>query len=90
MEYVGVDLKAHWKAIALGLGLKSEIAGIQQNHQGAVDASQDCMMDVFTLWEDTMASEYSWKHLAEVLCSKRVKKSGHLTYLYGELSKIKK
>ena len=91
MNYVGVDLQAQWTAIALELGLKkSAIAAIQENHRGAVNAAKKCMMDVFTEWEKTMVSEYSWKHLAEVLCSNNVEERSHLTYLYEELSKKKK
>ena len=85
MEYVGSDLKAKWEAIAVGLGI--EQPQINGNHQGAPDASHDCMRDVFDEWKRTMVSEYSWKKLAAVLYSNAVGEKDRLTDLYTKLSK---
>ena len=88
MEYVGVDLKAKWEAVALGLGMEQpQINAIKKNHHGAPDAAQDCMQDVFDEWRRTMVSEYSWKKLAAVLYSNAVGEKDRLTDLYTKLSK---
>ena len=72
MSIVGVDVQAYWDKVGLELGLQpSALESIEKCH------GQDlykCMTKVFTVWHDSQTSEYSWKKLAEVLCSRTVNK----------------
>ena len=87
LDYVGVEVLVHWKQIGLGLGLKSpELDAINDKNRGAVDPGLNCITEVFTRWHDGMTSEYSWKNLAEVLCSPRVKQKHLLAGTHAKLS----
>ena len=46
---------------------------------------QDCIRRVFTKWHDGETCEYSWKKLAEVLCSATVNKQGLLPDIHAKL-----
>ena len=87
MEFVGVDLQALWEAIGGNLGLTaSQLTTIEAN-AGHVNRTMDCMRQVFVRWHDGMISEYSWKHLAEVLCTKAVNQPRQLSVMYDGLSR---
>ena len=86
LEVVGVDVQVQWRQIGLGLGVKTpELDAIQQTHRGAVDPELDCITQVFTRWHDGVTSEYSWRKLAEVLCSPLVKKEVLLKDMHSKL-----
>ena len=88
MNIVGVALQAKWDKIALELKITAEeISAIQVNHHGKPDFAQDCMMDTFQKWRNTMTSPYTWHNLAAVLCSVQVNRKDHLEHMYLELSK---
>ena len=73
VEIVGVTVQSKWRAVGLRLGLdEPQLDTIQQSHQGSVNSVQDCMTSVFTKWCEGNTSEYSWRKLAEVLCSQTV------------------
>ena len=73
VEIVGVTVQSKWRAVGLRLGLdEPQLDTIQQTHQGSVNSVQDCMTDVFAKWYEGNTSEYSWRNLAEVLCSQMV------------------
>ena len=85
MEVVGAQVAALWRAIGCGLGLKNnQLDVIEQSFKGPT-AVQDCMRQVFSRWHDGETSEYSWKKLAEVLCSDPVGKQGLLPDIHTQL-----
>lgn len=87
LNLVGVDVQVHWRQIGLGLGLKPpELDAIQQKHRGAVNSELDCITEVFSKWHDGKTSEYSWKKLAEVLCSPLVNQKHLLAGTHAKLS----
>ena len=87
MEIVGVDVQTKWRAIGLGLGLnKRQLDIIQQSHRGSVNSEQDCMTDVFHQWCEGNTSKYSWKKLAEVLCSQAVNMPNILPVIHAKLN----
>ena len=68
MELVGVKVQVNWESVGLGLGLEqSTLNTIRVHYSG----SYSCMNRVFDKWCNS-SSEYTWKRLAEVLCSRRV------------------
>ena len=72
MSVVGVDVQADWYNVGLELGLEpSTLESINRSYSH--DLSM-CMTRVFTAWHVSQSSEYSWKKLANVLCSKTVNK----------------
>ena len=72
MSAVGVDVQADWDKVGLELGLEpSTLESINRSY--SQDLSR-CMIQVFTVWHQSQTSEYSWKKLAEVLCSRIVNK----------------
>ena len=86
MEVVGVDCKAIWRDIGEGLGIdKNALDAIQVNASRELDLPQACMRMVFTRWHDGMTSEYSWRKLAKVLCSRMVNRKGHLETMHTQL-----
>ena len=87
MEFVGVDLQAFWEAIGGNLGLTTPQLTTIKANAGPVNTSMDCMRQVFVKWHDGMTSKYSWKHLAEVMCTKTVDQPGQLRVMYDGLSK---
>ena len=76
MEAVGVDVQAEWENVGLGLGLEQSSLDTIRSDCGR-DASR-CMRNVFTQWKNSECSEYSWRKLAEVLCSRTLNKAGLL------------
>ena len=86
MEVVGAQVMNEWRAIGCGLGVeKNQLDAIYQSFRGTTTAALDCMMEVFSKWHDGGASEYSWKKLAEVLCSDPVGKQGLLPDIHTKL-----
>ena len=86
MEVVGVDVQVDWEDVGLGLGLGStELKAIKTNCSGK---TKSCMADVFTQWHDGGTSEYSWKKLAEVLCSRTVDKPGLLPDMLERIKRL--
>ena len=72
MSVVGVDVQADWYNVGLELGLEpSALESINRSYSH--DLSR-CMTRVFTVWHESQSSEYSWKKLAEALCSRTVNK----------------
>ena len=76
MEAVGVDVQAEWENVGLGLGLEQSTLDTIRSDCGR-DASR-CMRNVFTQWKNSVSSEYSWRNLAVVLCSRTLNKAGLL------------
>ena len=72
MNVVGVDVEADWDKVGLELGLESSTLD-SINRSYSQDLSR-CMRRVFIVWHESQSSEYSWKKLAEVLCSRTVNK----------------
>ena len=86
MEFVGVDVQANWEDVGLGLGLDdAALSAIESNSNGK---TKTCMRKVFTQWHDGNTSEYSWKTLAEVLCSKIVNKPRLLPDILNNIKKL--
>ena len=84
MNIVGVDVQVCWRDIGLGLGIaEPELNAIEVDF----DSSQLRIRRVFTGWENGATSEFSWKTLAEVLCSPLVKKQGLLADIHAKLRK---
>lgn len=82
MNIVGVDVQIQWRDIGLGLGItESELSAIGIDF----DSSKKRISRVFTDWENGATSEYSWKMLAEVLCTPLVKKQGLLADIHARL-----
>ena len=73
MELVGVKVQVDWEKVGLGLGLEqSTLNTIRVN----CSDSYSCMSRVFEKWYNSSSSEYTWKKLAEVLCSTTVNRQG--------------
>ena len=88
MNIVGVKVAFLWNSIGLGLGFKAwELKGIQAAKSHDIDPPQACMMEVFSKWKTGCKSEYSWKHLAEVLVTDAVNMKDLLNDMYKELKK---
>ena len=88
MNIVGVKVAFLWNAIGLRLGFKDwELKGIQAAKSHEIDSPKACMMEVFSQWKSGLKSEYSWKHLAEVLVTDAVNMKGLLNDMYKELKK---
>jgi len=88
MNYVGADCQALWRAIGLQLKLKNaDLDTIQSETAGQPNAAMTSMSKVFDQWHNTDTCEYSWKKLAEVLCSRAVNKPLQLKKMYTELIK---
>lgn len=84
---MGVDVQTEWRSIGLGLELKQpELNAIQMANRGSLHPDLDCITQVFTRWHDGATSEYSWKKLAEVLCSRVVGREGLLEDMHAKLS----
>ena len=89
MSIVGAEVRAKWRAIGLGLGVKEhDLDAIQENNKGGIDPAMSSMMQVFQKWRDGMTSEYSWKKLAEVLCSPLVDGRRILEEMHTKLTKM--
>ena len=87
LDFVGVNVLVHWRQIGLGLGVKPpDLDAIQQKNRGAVNPDLECITEMFTKWHDGVTSEYSWKNLAEVLCSPRVNQKHLLAGTHAKLS----
>ena len=69
---VGVDVQADWYNVGLELGL--EPSALESIKKGYSHDLSSCMTRVFIVWHESQSSEYSWKKLAEVLCSREVNK----------------
>ena len=88
MNIVGVKVAFLWNAIGLRLGFKDwELIGIEAAKSHEINPPQACMMEVFSQWKTGCKSEYSWKHLAEILVTDSVKMKGLLNDMYKELKK---
>ena len=73
--------------MGIGLGLPvEELGAIQMDHKGDPDQAFLCITEVFSQWRARATSEYSWKHLAEVLSSRTVNKQGLLPEIHSRLS----
>ena len=72
MSVVGVDVKADWDKVGLELGL--ETSTLKSINRSCSHDLSSCMTQVFIVWHESQSSEYSWKKLAEVLCSRTVNK----------------
>ena len=81
MELVGVKVQADWEKVGLGLGLEQSTLNTVR-----VDCSDSysCMSRVFDKWCNS-SSEYTWKKLAEVLCSRTVNRQGLLPDLLNSI-----
>ena len=78
-----MDLRAQWKDIGTKLGVpQSDLEAYEEDLRGN---SQRCITKVFNTWHDGMTSEYSWRNLAEAMCSPLVNKQGLLPALYDKL-----
>ena len=78
--------QSKWREIGLGLGLDNyKLNSIQESHKGGVNPVQCCMTEVFDTWCTGRTCEYSWKKLAEVLCSQSVNMSGILPDIRAKL-----
>ena len=81
---IGTKVQAQWEGLGIGLGLdKSKLDAIEK------DSKSDtfkCMTEVFEMWSRQEDNEYSWKKLAEVLCSEIEKQQRLLPFMYKELS----
>ena len=88
MNFVGADCKASWHEIGEQLKIaKGDLAAIRLQTAGRPRAALDSMSSVFTQWHDGMTCEYSWKKLAEVLCSDAVDMRSQLPKMYTKLTK---
>ena len=88
MNYVGAGCQALWRAIGLQLKLKTaDLDTIQSETAGQPDAAMTSMSKVFDRWHNGETCEYSWKKLAEVLCSPAVNRPLQLKKMYTELRK---
>jgi hypothetical protein len=86
VEIVGVAAQSKWRGIGLGLDLDNyKLDAMQESHKGSVNPVQHCMTGVFDTWCTGRACEYSWKKLAEVLCSQSVNMSGILPDMRAKL-----
>ena len=89
LEVVGVDLQARWRIVGLTLGLnQSTLDAIQQTYRGSVDSELECMTRVFSTWHDGATSEYSWKKLAEAMCSPLLNKQGLLQEMHERVTRL--
>ena len=83
MEYVGEDLQPEWERVGVGLGVNQpRLDAIRSNFND----SSTRLSHVFTLWHDSQTTEYSWRRLAEVLCSRTVNRPRLLSQMYQRLS----
>ena len=88
MNYVGADCQASWRAIGLQLKVKNaDLDAIQLEIAGQPNAAKTNMSKVFDQWHNGETCEYSWKKLAEVLCSPAVNRPLQLNKMYTELTK---
>ena len=88
INFVGADCQAFWMAIGQLLEIKQgHLQAIQLQRAGQPSAALSSITAVFIQWRDGMTSEYSWKKLAEVLCSPAVNKPLQLQKMYTELIK---
>lgn len=88
MNLVGADCRAHWKQIGEQLKIKEgDLAAIQLQAAGMPNAAMQSMSNVFTSWHNGMTCDYSWKKIAEVLCSDEVNMPKQLQKMYSELTK---
>ena len=84
LEMVGMDLRAQWKDVGTKLGLPQfDLEAFDEDLRGN---SQRCITKVFNTWHDGLTSEYSWKTLAEAMCSPIVNREGLLQPLYDKLN----
>ena len=74
MELVGVKVQVDWEKVGLGLGL--EQSSLNTIRVDCFD-SYSCMSRVFDKWHNS-SSGYTWKKLAQVLCSRTVNRQGLL------------
>ena len=64
-----MELIAKWREVGQALGFEDhDLDAIDENKRGNV---QRCMTQVFQTWydRDGNTSDYSWKKLAEAICS---------------------
>ena len=86
MNVIGVDVQADWENVGLGLGLEPvTLKTVSKDCSGDVSS---CMRRVFTEWCDSRTSEYSWRKVAEVLCSRSVNKPGLLSDMLERIKKL--
>ena len=76
MELVGVKVQVDWEKVGLGLGLDQST--VLNTIRVDCSDSYSCMSRVFDKWYNSSSSEYTWKKLAEVLCSTTVNRQGLL------------
>ena len=80
-----MDLRAQWKDVGTKLGIpQPDLEAYDEDYRGN---SQRCITKVFNTWHDGITSEYSWRQLAETMCSPIVNKGGLLPALHDELKK---
>ena len=85
MEMAGMELRAQWREVGRKLGLESyDLAAFDQDFRGD---TQRCMTQVFQTWSDREGhtSDYSWKKLAEAICSPVVGRESLLQSVYDKL-----
>ena len=88
MNFVAAEIPAMWCEIGRGLGVKEgELKAVQAQYASMPKGPQRCFQEVLTLWHDGATSEYSWKHLVEVLQSPAVKQHRLVKTLYEKLAK---
>ena len=86
MNYVGADCQTLWREIGSQLKL-TNLDTIQLETAGQPNAAMTSMSKVFDRWHNGETCEYSWKKLAEVLCSPAVNRPLQLNKMYTELTK---
>lgn len=83
MDLVGWKVKNQWRQIGCGLGVEeTELQSIQTEEAGKND---QCMRRVFSTWQSTMISPYTWQNLANVLGSPAVMEIAAMCELYRSL-----
>ena len=81
----GMELRAQWREVGQALEFEShDLDAIYENKHGNV---QRCMTQVFQTWHDRKGhtSNYSWKKLAEAICSPLVDRESLLQSVYDKL-----
>ena len=89
MNIIGADCKDEWRKFGTELGLSpADLNAIGMRFPNSADPASDCMLSVFSMWSERETEDYSWKKLAEVLCSRNVNKPGLLNKVCTDLSHL--
>ena len=86
MNYVVAQIPDKWQLIGLGLGVREgDLNGIQAQYSRDPNWPQCCFGAVLSKWHNGATSEYSWKHLVEVLLSPSVNQCRVVESIYDNL-----